>query len=237
MVRTALVLEADDGREVFPIPAGGVRLGRGADADVRISGDTVSRVHAAVRPEAEGYVIENLSQTNATHVNDVAIDRPVPLADGDRLRLGSARLTFHDLAAGDRISGPMCSHCSRENRSDDHDCWYCGTSLINAPTNVLAHRAVICRLVSAAGEVHDLLPGESFAVTASGAGAVQRDGQTLSDATTIARLDGEQAIVPESPPDALRLNDSAARPRERLSSGDSLRWGDTVFVVITRADS
>ena len=237
MVRAALVLEADDGLNAFPIPTAGARLGRGGDVDLRLSGETVSRLHAAVRPAADGYVVENRSQTNPTRLNDVAIDRPAPLSDGDRLQLGSARLTFHDLAAGDRISGPLCSHCSRENRPDDHDCWYCGTSLINAPTNVLARREVRCRMVSSSGEVHDLLAGESFALTATGAGAVQRDGETLPGATTIARLDGERAIVPESPPDALRLNDRAASPRERLRCGDSLRWGDTAFVIITRVDS
>ena len=236
MIRAALVLEAEDGLKVFSIPATNVRLGRGDDVDLRLSGVTVSRLHAAIRPEAGGYVVENLSQTNPTRLNGIAIDRPAPLADGDRLQLGSALLTFHDLAAGDRISGPMCSHCSRENRPDDHDCWYCGTSLINAPTNVLARREVRCRVVSSNGEVHDLLPGESFALTTTGAGAVQRDHEALSSATPIARLDGEQAIVSESPPDALRLNGHAASPHQRLRSGDLLSWDDSEFVIITRAD-
>ena len=259
MVRTALVLESDTGLQVLALPAAGATLGRGADADLRLIGDTVSRLHAAIRPDSEGRpdtaglgsaspnasgcIIETLSQTNPTHVNDVAIDRPVPLADGDRLRLGSARLTFHDLASGDRISGPLCSHCARENRPDDHDCWFCGTSLINAPTNVLAHREVSCRLVSEAGDastagaVHDLLPGESFAINADGAGAVQREGESLPGAKTLVRLSGSQAVLADPLPPGLRLNDVAARPGQRLSSGDALRSGDTTFVIIARVDS
>lgn len=236
-MRTALVLDADGDLQVFPVPAGGVRLGRGADADIRLEGETVSRSHAAVRAEGDGFVIEHLSATNPTHVNDVAIERTVPLADGDQLRLGSAQLSFHDLATGDRLSGPMCSHCFRENRLADHDCWYCGTSLVNAPTNVLAKREVSCRLLAADAVTHDLLPGESFGVSASGAGLVQRDGETVEGVATIVRLEGEQARTPDPSPDGLGLNDAAAAPGQRLASGDVLRWGGSTFVVITRADS
>lgn len=236
-MRTALVLDAGGDLRVFPVPTGGVRLGRGADADIRLEGDTVSRLHAAVHAEGDGFVIEHLSATNPTHVNDVAIERTVPLADGDQLRLGSAQLTFHDLASGDRLSGPMCSHCSRENRPDDHDCWYCGTSLLNAPTNVLAKREVSCRLVAAEGIAHDLMSGESFGVSASGTGSVHRQGEIVEGVASIARLEGEAAHTPDPSPDGLRLNDAVAAPGQPLASGDVLRWGESTFVVITRADS
>lgn len=236
MVRTALVLETGGESQVCAVPSGGVRLGRGTDADVRLEGETVSRLHAAVRPDGDGYVVEHLSATNPTQVNEVAIDRTVRLVDGDRLRLGSAQLTFHDLSSGDRLSGPMCSHCGRENRPDDHDCWFCGTSLVNAPTNVLAKREVSCRLVSATGDTYDLLNGEHFAVAGDGGGVVQREGESEPGATTIARLDGEQPLTPDPSPEELRHNDVAATPGRALASGDVLRWGDTTFVIITRAD-
>ena len=119
----------------------------------------------------------------------------------------------------------------------DHDCWYCGTSLVNAPTNVLAKREVSCRLLTADGATHDLLSGESFGLSASGDGSVQREGETVEGVETIARLDGEQALTPDPPPDGLRLNDTAASPGRRLTSGDVLRWGESTFVVITRTDS
>ncbi len=85
MPRTAFVWPTDAGMGVQAVPAGGVRLGRAADCDVRVEADTVSRAHAQVRFTDEHFVIENLSQTNPTQVNDVAIAQPVPLADGDRV--------------------------------------------------------------------------------------------------------------------------------------------------------
>lgn len=57
----------------------------------------VSRQHARLLRKGEGWVIEDLSSTNGTYVNDqpVAPSQPVPLNEGDRVRFGQLLLTFH----------------------------------------------------------------------------------------------------------------------------------------------
>ena len=61
-----------------------------------------------MRGTEAGFFLQHLSRVNPSRVNGtlVAMDQPKHLADGDVIELGGAlRLTFHDLAAGDRISG------------------------------------------------------------------------------------------------------------------------------------
>jgi serine/threonine-protein kinase len=57
----------------------------------------VSRQHARMVREANGWSIEDLSSTNGTYVNDEAVppSQPAPLKDGDTVRCGQLVLTFH----------------------------------------------------------------------------------------------------------------------------------------------
>ena len=90
-VRGWLILGADrlpvfDGENVF---------GRGdADSDViDLPSSTVSRRHARIRVD-EHVWIEDLGSKNGTFVGEQRIAGPVLLADGDRMRFASLRLTF-----------------------------------------------------------------------------------------------------------------------------------------------
>ena len=54
----------------------------------------ISRLHAVLERQVDGtYAVRDLGSTNGTTVNDdpdpVGTDSPVPLADGDRIRLGA----------------------------------------------------------------------------------------------------------------------------------------------------
>jgi diguanylate cyclase (GGDEF)-like protein len=63
-------------------------LGRGNDCDIRITEGSVSRRHAVVEPDGDGYRVRDLQSTNGTFVNDVATPTG-RLADGDYLRVGN----------------------------------------------------------------------------------------------------------------------------------------------------
>lgn len=88
--------------EVFSLAIGGkhhelakprVVLGRSREADIRVPDDNVSRRHAEVRLEGDGYWIVDLGSMNGTIVNGKRVDR-ARLADDDRITLGSTEIVF-----------------------------------------------------------------------------------------------------------------------------------------------
>ncbi|MFC1759379.1 diguanylate cyclase [Planctomycetota bacterium] len=70
-----------------------VTIGRAASCDIQLEDDSVSREHAEIRYEAEGYVIQDLGSTNGTWVNDIHFMES-PLVAGDRIRCGNQIVKF-----------------------------------------------------------------------------------------------------------------------------------------------
>lgn len=68
------------------------RIGRGADADIRIDDPGVSRHHAEVRI-GNDIILRDLGSTNGTYVNGTLIAEH-PLRDGAIITIGSTNLTF-----------------------------------------------------------------------------------------------------------------------------------------------
>lgn len=81
-------------------------LGRDRQAVLWIDSATVSRRHARIVVTSGEAVIEDLGSRNGTSVQGRKIQGPVPLADGDRLRLGSATMTFRVFNPTDTQSDP-----------------------------------------------------------------------------------------------------------------------------------
>ena len=71
------------------------RLGRGADADVRLPDTGVSRLHAEVRLDGGRPTLVDLGSTNGTTLNGRRVTSG-PLVDGDAIGLGSSALVFRD---------------------------------------------------------------------------------------------------------------------------------------------
>lgn len=74
-------------------------VGRLEDLDIPLEGDGLSRRHARIFRDPNGWFVEDLDSTNGTHVNDVKIRRH-QLIDGDQLRCGVAICKF---LSGDNI--------------------------------------------------------------------------------------------------------------------------------------
>ena len=51
-------------------------IGRGRKADLALAEATISRAHAAVGFDADGFFIEDLDSTNGTRVNGAPVDAP-----------------------------------------------------------------------------------------------------------------------------------------------------------------
>lgn len=70
------------------------RIGREADNDIMIPhDDRASRYHAEIRRDGGAYTVRDLNSTNGTYINDRRVSQQT-LTNGDRIRIGSANLTF-----------------------------------------------------------------------------------------------------------------------------------------------
>ncbi len=68
-------------------------VGRGADCDIMIDRDSVSRRHARVFRVDDQWFVEDLGSTNGSYINDVPIQRS-PLRDMDYVKIGAAIFKF-----------------------------------------------------------------------------------------------------------------------------------------------
>lgn len=78
----------------FLFDAAETTLGRAPRNGFVIVDDSVSRAHVVCRVVDDGVEIEDRDSRNGTYVNDVRIDRPVTLQNGDIVRLGSVLFKF-----------------------------------------------------------------------------------------------------------------------------------------------
>jgi pSer/pThr/pTyr-binding forkhead associated (FHA) protein len=92
-----------DGRE-YSVGSGPLSFGRDAGSDVVVSGNEVSRNHAEIRNEADGYLLLDLS-VNGTYVNGERIGKTHTLARADVIRIGNDEFRFYADAAGPASPG------------------------------------------------------------------------------------------------------------------------------------
>ncbi|MFP5289090.1 MAG: adenylate/guanylate cyclase domain-containing protein, partial [Thermoanaerobaculia bacterium] len=71
-----------------PLAGGRTRLGRGGDNDIVLSDVSVSRYHAEILREADGWSVHDLKSTNGVEVNRVPVEK-APLGPGDLLSIGA----------------------------------------------------------------------------------------------------------------------------------------------------
>ncbi|HYO16192.1 MAG TPA: adenylate/guanylate cyclase domain-containing protein [Thermoanaerobaculia bacterium] len=97
MLRLCFIANGED--HAVPLQGGKVRLGRGSDNEVVLADVSVSRNHAEIRRELDGWVIHDLRSTNGIEVNGVPVERAV-LHPGDRLGIGAFELTVEPVEPG-----------------------------------------------------------------------------------------------------------------------------------------
>jgi adenylate cyclase len=93
------VLYETEGRsQVFDVRKDITAIGRAADNDIVLNDFSVSRRHALLKKEDEGWVLYDNQSTNGVKVNDRAVPRAV-VADGDQAVIGTFVLRFREDAA------------------------------------------------------------------------------------------------------------------------------------------
>jgi len=83
--------------EMFPV-GGGLVIGRGADADIRVMDDEISRRHARIAVLGKDILVEDLGSKNGTFLNGTPVRRKA-LSDGDKIQIGATtvlRFSVHD---------------------------------------------------------------------------------------------------------------------------------------------
>jgi pSer/pThr/pTyr-binding forkhead associated (FHA) protein len=86
-----------DGRE-YTVGQSPLKIGRDASSDVVVTGSEVSRQHAEIQPEPQGYTLVDMS-VNGTYVNGERIGRTRLLARADVIRIGNDEFRFYADAA------------------------------------------------------------------------------------------------------------------------------------------
>jgi serine phosphatase RsbU (regulator of sigma subunit)/pSer/pThr/pTyr-binding forkhead associated (FHA) protein len=86
-----LVITDSLGRRSVPIETGPFAIGRGSDNQLQLPDTRVSRKHAELVQDANGWRIRDCGSRFGTFVNDNKVDE-CPLKPGDRIRLGQTEL-------------------------------------------------------------------------------------------------------------------------------------------------
>ena len=88
-----LVYEVE--RRAYPLSDGPFSIGRDANSGIIIREPAVSRSHAEVRPEGDGFVL-TASGATGTRLNGTPVTTAMKLTDGDRIEIGSAEITYRE---------------------------------------------------------------------------------------------------------------------------------------------
>jgi hypothetical protein len=73
---------------------GGLSIGRGAEADLRIEDRFASGIHCRIYSRGPSYYVEDLNSTNGTFLNGGQLHGEAPLSDLDEIRIGDTELRF-----------------------------------------------------------------------------------------------------------------------------------------------
>jgi hypothetical protein len=83
---------------MLPSGPGSFTIGRDAACDLVLSDMTVSRTHADLRREADGWLLSDAGSTNGTRLNGWRVTDPVPVRAGDQVSFGALTLLVTDHA-------------------------------------------------------------------------------------------------------------------------------------------
>ncbi len=79
--------------ERFTLAEHVITIGRRPESNIVLADPNVSRAHAEIRPQGDGFLLVDLGSTNGSKVNGVRIDQRL-LTDGDELTFGHTRMRF-----------------------------------------------------------------------------------------------------------------------------------------------
>jgi hypothetical protein len=84
----------DIGGQRIPVGPAGSVIGRSTDVDIVIAAHEVSRRHAQILPDRDGWTLTDLGSTNGVRLNGRPLGVPTRLQDGDVIEVGAVELIF-----------------------------------------------------------------------------------------------------------------------------------------------
>ncbi|MCA9671127.1 MAG: FHA domain-containing protein [Myxococcales bacterium] len=88
-----VALSGDHVGQVFPLVGDALTIGRGADAQIELLADDISRAHARLARRSDGeWTVEDLGSRNGTFLNGMPLERAERLRAGDQIQLGTESL-------------------------------------------------------------------------------------------------------------------------------------------------
>ncbi len=101
-----VMFETEGRTQVFTLSKDVAFIGRANDNDIVLNDFSVSRRHAFLKKEKDGWVIYDNQSTNGVKVNDQAVPQ-ADVRDGDQALIGTFVLRFRDEPAGGRKGGRL----------------------------------------------------------------------------------------------------------------------------------
>ena len=94
-----VVMAGSNVGEMYKLDKEQLVIGRGDKADLRLVDDGISRDHARILKEGDRMMLEDMGSTNGTYCNGARVSARQPLAEGDKILLGSTtilKFSYHD---------------------------------------------------------------------------------------------------------------------------------------------
>jgi serine phosphatase RsbU (regulator of sigma subunit) len=77
-----------------PLQGPAVSIGRASDCSIPIKDRYLSRKHAEIIANGNGWILKDLGSANGTYLNGTRVERDEQLKTGDRIRLGDTEIVF-----------------------------------------------------------------------------------------------------------------------------------------------
>ena len=110
-----VMYETEGRTQVFTLSKDVAFIGRANDNDIVLNDFSVSRRHAFLKKEKDGWVIYDNQSTNGVRVNDQAVPQ-ADVRDGDQALIGTFVLRFRDDPTGGRKGGRLVDSTSTRIR-------------------------------------------------------------------------------------------------------------------------
>ncbi|WP_437501255.1 FHA domain-containing protein [Sorangium sp. So ce1099] len=207
-----LTIEDDEGKQTgLPLAHEEYALGRGESNSIRLTDRNVSRRHATLAKNGQGWVIRDLESYNGTYVNGARVTGEQHLRHGDLVQLGDYRIEIVDEALSSAVTSPTPPPGSR--------------STAHLPLHTRPNRLVM--VVGPTPGAEFPLDGERFTVGRSEDATISINHSSVSrlHAELISLGNGRYEVVDKQSANGVRINGVELK-RGLLEAGDALELGD-----------
>ncbi|WP_437275988.1 FHA domain-containing protein [Sorangium sp. So ce375] len=207
-----LTIEDDEGKQTgLPLAHEEYALGRGESNSIRLTDRNVSRTHATLAKNGQGWVIRDLNSYNGTYVNGGRVNGEQHLRHGDLVQLGDYRIEIVDEALSSAVTSPTPPPGSR--------------STAHLPLHTRPNRLVM--VVGPTPGAEFPLDGERFTIGRSEDATISINHSSVSrlHAELISLGNGRYEVVDKQSANGVRINGVELK-RGLLEAGDALELGD-----------